>query len=98
MSILSLLVAGTTILVDALVSGAGCWRDSNCSYGPSGPSFSGLWDKYNYSPENRTVSPVSIYSTSFDEISSFPLTSPVSLSGNGSMVIFDFGKEVGGII
>jgi hypothetical protein len=62
------------------------------------PSFSGTWDKYNYSPVDRTVSPITIYSSSFDEISSFPPTSSVVLSGNGSAFIFDFGREVAGVI
>jgi hypothetical protein len=80
------------------VAAAGCWRNSNCAYGPSGPSFSGTWDKYNYSPTSRTISPITIYSTTFTELSSFPPPSPAVLSGNGSTLIFDFGKEVAGII
>ena len=86
-----------SILANALVAAAGCWRDSNCSYGPSGPSFNGTWDKYNYSPTDRTVSPVAIYSTSFDMISSFPNANSAVLSGNGSTLVFDFAKEVAGI-
>ncbi len=82
----------------ATVAAAGCWRNSNCAFGPSGPAFSGAWDKYNYSPTSRTVSPVTIFSTSFQQISSFPPSSPVTLAGNGSTLIFDFGKEVAGII
>lgn len=98
MTTLSSLVVCCTILANAFASAPGCWRDSNCSYGPSGPSFNGTWDKYNYSPADRTVSPITIYSTDFDEISSFPPASPVTLSGNGSTLIFDFGQEVAGII
>lgn len=95
---LHLLAAYCFFWFHASVSAAGCWRNSNCAYGPSGPSFSGVWDKYNYSPTSRTISPITIYSTGFDNISSFPPANPAILSGNGSTLIFDFGKEVAGII
>lgn len=87
-----------SIFTNVGVAAAGCWRNSDCAYGPSGPSFSGTWDKYNFSPTRRTVSPAIIYSTNFTEISSFPPESAAVLSGNGSTLIFDFGKEVAGII
>jgi hypothetical protein len=95
---LAFLAVSWLSLANVLVAAAGCWRDSNCNYGPSGPSFTGPWDKYNYSPTNRTVSPITIYSTDFDQISSFPPSNPVILAGNGSTLVFDFGKEVAGII
>ena len=80
----------------ATVAAAGCWRDTNCAYGPSGPAFSGDWDKYYQSPDSRTVSPVK-YTTDFSSISPFVTDGSINLSGNGSTLIFDFGREVAGI-
>jgi hypothetical protein len=49
-----------------------------------------------YSPASRTVSPVSILDASTAFLSAYP--GPAQLNGNGSLLIFDFGKEVGGIV
>lgn len=55
------------------------------------------WDKYNLSPTTRTVVPIKIWlqagGVSNDNGSIFP----VKLKGVGSFIVFDFGKEVGGI-
>ena len=48
------------------------------------------WDKYNYSPTNRTVLPTNLYK------SKTLINFPIQLNGTGSDVVFDFGKEVGG--
>ncbi|KAH8669670.1 bacterial alpha-L-rhamnosidase domain protein [Tricladium varicosporioides] len=74
---------------------AGCWRNTPCN-GPSVAAFSGTWDQYNYSPASRTVAPTRILSSDKTPISSYP--GPASLKGNGSVLIFDFGKEVAGIV
>lgn len=75
-----------------------CWRDTACS-GPTESAFSGEWDKNIYAPDSRIVRPVSALSelrvnasTSSDELI------PIELYGNGSLVVLDFGKEVGGIV
>ena len=57
-------------------------------------------DPYNLSPTSRTLAPVSVF------ITSGTVTSPTNilsgqatrLTGNGSSVTLDFGKEVGGIV
>ncbi|TVY48327.1 hypothetical protein LCER1_G008126 [Lachnellula cervina] len=79
----------------SLVAAAGCWRGTPCT-GPSAASFPGPWDQYNYSPTSRTVNPVRILSSSNAPLSDFP--GPSTLSGNGSLLVFDFGKEVAGIV
>jgi len=86
------------VLLQALfISGqsTSCWRDTACT-GPSEPSFSGTWDQYNYSPSSRVVTPKRIL-TSGNHFSSDYLPGISSLEGNGSLLIFDFGQEVGGI-
>lgn len=54
------------------------------------------WDKYNYSPASRTVSPIAILKSDGSLLSAYPGTA--TLKGNGSQLLFDFGKEVGGIV
>ncbi|KAK5796458.1 hypothetical protein VI817_005743 [Penicillium citrinum] len=75
-----------------------CWRNTSCS-GPTESAFSGVWDKNIFAPESRTVRPVSALSDPRVNvsISSDDLT-PIELHGNGSLVVLDFSKEVGGIV
>ena len=75
-----------------------CWRDTPCT-GPTESAFSGVWDKNIYAPASRTVRPISTLldlktNTSTDV--NYPYTA--TFHGNGSLVVFDFGKEVGGIV
>lgn len=75
-----------------------CWRNTSCS-GPEKAAFTGIWDKNIYAPSSRTVRPKSILpdlktKASTDEAN--PATATFHV--NGSLVVFDFGKEVGGII
>jgi len=72
-----------------------CWRETTCT-GASNPSFSGPWEVNNFSPSSRTVSPISILGSNHTFVSNFPDVS--TLSGNGSLVVYDFGQEVGGIV
>ncbi|KHJ30681.1 putative bacterial alpha-l-rhamnosidase domain protein [Erysiphe necator] len=72
-----------------------CWRSTTCA-GPETAAFPGDWDQYNFSPERRTITPKNILSKDGEILSSFP--GPAELPGNGSQLIFDFGKEVGGIL
>jgi hypothetical protein len=75
---------------------ASCWRDTICV--PRTASFSGPWDSYNLAPSSRFVSPASILNADKTFHSSFPGSGTTGLKTNGSLVIFDFGKEVGGIV
>ena len=77
------------------VQAASCWRDTICT-GPTQPAFPGQWESYNYSPSSRTVRPARILRPDNSYLASYP--SSAALKGNGSQLIFDFGKEVGGIV
>lgn len=71
-----------------------CWRNTVCESRTA--SFSGPWNSYIRSPASRTVSPARILSSNHTILSPYP--GPANLSSNGSLLIFDFGQEVGGII
>ncbi|KAH7327144.1 glycoside hydrolase family 78 protein [Rhexocercosporidium sp. MPI-PUGE-AT-0058] len=94
---LALLITFTVILSQqrSTVRAAGCWRDTACT-GPKTAAFPGDWDKYNYAPTSRVVSPISYFSPGGGASSNFP--GAVSLKGNNNQLIFDFGKLVGGIV
>ncbi|KAJ5625630.1 hypothetical protein N7510_001939 [Penicillium lagena] len=75
-----------------------CWRDTTCS-GPKDTAFSGPWEDNIYAPSSRTVHP----KTTLSDLKNNADTNPsqpetATLHGNGSLVVFDFGKEVGGIL
>jgi hypothetical protein len=72
-----------------------CWRGTTCT-GPEKPSFPGAWDANNFSPASRTVSPILILQADGSQLTNYPIE--VELTGDGSLFIFDFGKEVGGIV
>ena len=71
-----------------------CWRETVCE--PKTASFGGPWDSYIYSPASRMVSPLRILSPNHTVLSLYP--GPADLELNRSLLIFDFGQEVGGII
>jgi hypothetical protein len=71
-----------------------CWRNTTCSE-LSTSAFSGPWDSYIYAPTSRNVVPSGVLSS--DAQSSSPYNGTVSLYGNNSQVVVDFGIEVGGI-
>jgi hypothetical protein len=74
----------------------GCWRDTACT-GPSTAAFPGVWDKYNYSPASRTVLSKTYYApNAAGVVSDYP--GIATLTGNGTQLIFDFGKEVAGLV
>ncbi|KAI9147232.1 hypothetical protein HJFPF1_13267 [Paramyrothecium foliicola] len=80
------------------VLAANCWRNTKCA-GPSTAAFPGPWDANNYAPTSRTVSPKSILSLpAGDFISTFEETDNIILGPDTTDLVFDFGKEVGGII
>lgn len=75
-----------------------CWRNTSCS-GPTDSAFSGAWEKNIYAPTSRTVRP----SSTLSDLKKNAITTSfhpetATLHGNGSLVVFDFGKEVGGIV
>ena len=58
---------------------------------PSGP-----WDQFNYAPDSRTVRPVSVHSSNGsvqDGSSLIESNGKAKLSGRGSWIALDFGKE-----
>lgn len=72
-----------------------CWKNITCS-GPTEPAFEGPWQSNIYAPASRTVKPVSYFNLTHPaQTTSY--NSQASLSGNGSTLVFDFGKEVGGL-
>ncbi|OQE30470.1 hypothetical protein PENFLA_c003G06452 [Penicillium flavigenum] len=82
----------------SLSSADTCWRETTCS-GPTDTAFSGPWEKNIYAPASRTVRPASTLSelkTNAVTDSSHPYKA--TLHGNGSIIVFDFGIEVGGIV
>lgn len=75
-----------------------CWRNSPCT-GPANASFPGTWESNIYSPSSRTVSPISILSLpQGNKITAFPASAAINLQSNQTGLVFDFGKEVGGIV
>lgn len=63
----------------------------------------GRWDAYNLSPASRTLRPVAVYTTTGTAEGAASLTSrhgagAARLTGAGSSVTLDFGREVGGFV
>ncbi|KAG9238053.1 glycoside hydrolase family 78 protein [Amylocarpus encephaloides] len=73
---------------------AQCFRTA-CS-GPSTAAFPGNWDQYNYSPASRIVTPVRVLGANKEFIANYPI--PLNFKGDNQILIFDFGKEVGGLV
>lgn len=72
-----------------------CWQEKPCT-GPSKAAFSGPWEKNHYSPSSRTASPINFFPLNqTSTITAYPAVH--TLVGNASAVVYDFGKEVGGI-
>jgi len=72
-----------------------CWKTTECT-GPTEPAFSGPWQSYIYAPSSRTIKPASYFSLDdFNRVTTY--RGSATLSGNGSTLVFDFGKEVGGL-
>jgi hypothetical protein len=90
----SLLVA--TSLFYGTVLAQFCWKNTTCS-GPTSAAFSGVWDNNIFAPSSRIVSPASILSSTGEAISSFSGTATLSTS-NTTLLVFDFGIEVGGLV
>lgn len=87
--------SGGVVAAPADPAKSSCWRNTTCT-GPRQASFPGAWEVNNFSPASRTVSPVSILQPDGSYLTDYPIE--VELAGNGSLFVFDFGKEVGGIV
>lgn len=77
-----------------VLASAQCWQNATCT-GPLEPAFTGAWDASIFASANRTVVPKSILS--WPDLNAAAYPKAIELSGNGSLVTYDFGKEVGGI-
>lgn len=73
-----------------------CWRNTTCST-ITEAAFPGAWDANIFAPASRYVTPQSVLSASSGE-TLYSWNGSASLVGNGSQLVFDFGKEVGGIL
>ncbi|KAI5246140.1 Six-hairpin glycosidase [Aureobasidium subglaciale] len=79
-----------------LVQAQKCWENLTCT-GPLESAFPGEWESNIYAPASRHVSPTSILALADASlISAWP--GPAHITGNGSALVFDFGKEVGGLV
>ena len=76
---------------------AQCWRNTPCK-GPAQPSFTGAWDKNNFSPATRILSPLRVLHEDGTLINSWNDTANSQSFPSGPLLVFDFGKEVGGIV
>ncbi|SFE08406.1 alpha-L-rhamnosidase [Actinacidiphila alni] len=72
---------------------------------PGGKAPSGAWDAFNLSPASRTVRPVAVYTLTGTVRDPEALVGKghgaakaTRITGKGSSVTFDFGKEVGGFV
>ncbi|KAJ5996714.1 hypothetical protein N7522_008374 [Penicillium canescens] len=75
-----------------------CWRNTSCS-GPTDTAFSGPWEKNIFAPASRTVRPAkTLTELKKNAITDTSHPYKVTLQGNGSLIVFDFGIEVGGIV
>ncbi|KAJ2962315.1 hypothetical protein NQZ79_g2565 [Umbelopsis isabellina] len=61
--------------------------------------FPGPWEKYNNSPANRTLTPVSVHSSSGNvSVSGSWNSNGAVLSGPSAIITLDFGQETAGLI
>ncbi|KAI9172673.1 FAD-dependent monooxygenase adrH [Paramyrothecium foliicola] len=95
--------AAVGIIVGQFAVGSGAtwaglwyWREEKLA---SSASFPGPWDKFNFAPPSRYVTPRTILSMPKGEvISEFDNELSYTLNGTTPELVFDFGYEVGGII
>ena len=83
-------------LGSSLVS-AECWRDTPCD-GPQDASFSGPWENSHFAPTTRTLAPKRVLDANLAQLDTWPAQNAVSLSGNGTLINFDWQLEVGGVV
>ncbi|EPE04798.1 alpha-l-rhamnosidase [Ophiostoma piceae UAMH 11346] len=85
-----------------------CWNGTLCDSNFTTSAFPGPWEDGIYAPTSRTVSPESVVQLQPEGTDSQayrltrtpydPIREPLVLAANGSMVILDFGLEVGGLV
>ena len=90
-----MLLSISTILLLATSVFAQCWRNVTCD-GPTTAAFPGSWDSNIYASSSRFVIPASLLT--WPNLTATPWPNVAELTGNGSLVTLDFGKEVGGIV
>jgi hypothetical protein len=84
------------LLSTATALAQSCWKNTTCS-GPLDTAWPGTWESDIFAPTSRTIPPQNVLSLATGNvISSFNGNS--KLTGNGSTLVFDFGKEVGGLV
>lgn len=83
------------VLLSPRCHGHSCWRNSTCD-GPLEPSFNGPWESYIFAPSSRWVEPRNAFSLT--DMTPLPKPEQITLTGNGSLLVLDFGIEVGGIV
>jgi len=84
-----------TLCFLTIVSAQSCWRNTTCNRIREA-AFPGPWDANIYAPSSRTVAPKSVLTG--EGRTTRPWSPPEGLPSNGSRLVFDFGKEVGGIV
>ncbi|KAL9054478.1 MAG: hypothetical protein Q9162_004124 [Coniocarpon cinnabarinum] len=72
-----------------------CWEGTACT-GPQQAAFDGPWNDNIFADSTRSSTPVSVLT--WPDLSSQPVENVETLTSNGSLLTYDFGKEVGGII
>ncbi|CAN8097867.1 unnamed protein product [Discula destructiva] len=92
----SLVSALLGLLSAAPVLADTCWRNTTCST-IAEAAFPGQWDDLIFAPESRFVEPESVLSVTNGE-TLYAWNGSATLASNGSQLVFDFGKEVGGIV
>jgi hypothetical protein len=83
------------VIVFALTAAALAGPPADASAAPPGP-----WDALNYSPTSRTVKPTAVHATTGNVANPQNVLNgqPTRISGAGSSLVLDFGKEVGGLV
>jgi len=78
---------------------ASCWRQNDCS-SITETAFPGPWEANIFAPDSRIVTPANFVSAETREtIAPYDVRwQGMTLQGNGSKVVLDFGREVGGLV
>lgn len=89
---------GALLATTALLAGTAVATTSPSSAAPASPAHP--WNAYNLSPASRTVTPTGVFRTAgtVTDAAAAITAQPTTLSGAGSSVTYDFGKEVGGLV
>jgi hypothetical protein len=92
----AVLLSQTSLHHGSFVAASDCWEGTACT-GPTEAAFqNSKWEKYNYSPVNRTVFPKKVLYADKTPAGDYPLK--VTLTGDNQILIFDFGQLTGGTV